>query len=302
MQKLKAIFTLIRFPNLVFIYLTQVLTYITFFTEFGFKSYMNFEANFTIWLPLGTVLIAAAGYIINDYFDIKIDQINKPEKVIIEKYISRKSAIIWHVILNILALGLFILIKQFHFKLFIIQLAVILSLVFYSSSFKRKLLIGNIVVSIFTALCIYLVGVLYFRDSRWDTTYEFYVYILFAFLITFYREIIKDIEDVKGDGNENCNTLPIVVGISKAKIFAYCLCSIIILLLLGLLYFSFLVMLFSFKFWTISLFLLIFLIIILLSISIFKLKYAYTSSQLHSVSSLIKIITFIGILSMIFIL
>src|ERR1700722_9395935 len=101
-----ALLRLIRWKNLLIIFLTQFLAWRCIITPqiFGLNSGLSFffsTVNF-LFLSLSTVLIAAAGYIINDYFDIKIDTINKPEKVVLGKAIERKKAIILHTTLNII--------------------------------------------------------------------------------------------------------------------------------------------------------------------------------------------------------
>src|SRR5687768_6379875 len=109
-------------------------------------------------LSLSTVLIAAAGYIINDYYDIKIDLINKPERVVIGKGITRRYAILYHTLLSFagVAIGTFL-----NWKIGVLNLGAAFLLWWYSNSLKRQPLIGNIVVSLLTALAIVIVDALY---------------------------------------------------------------------------------------------------------------------------------------------
>src|ERR1700722_8091093 len=96
-----AFFRLIRWPNLLFIALTQFLFYyfilLPRFHHLKFEYYANILKPFYFYLlSLSSVLIAAAGYIINDYFDLNIDRVNKPERLVVDKLIKRRWAIIWH--------------------------------------------------------------------------------------------------------------------------------------------------------------------------------------------------------------
>src|SRR5450432_3077132 len=113
MKLLGAFFRLIRWPNLVFITLTQFLFYFTIIIP-GFKSsdFINtLRPSYFYLLSLSCILIAAAGYIINDYFDLNIDRVNKPEKLVVEKLIKRRWAIVWHWVLSGLGILLGLLVS-----------------------------------------------------------------------------------------------------------------------------------------------------------------------------------------------
>ncbi|MCR6639748.1 MAG: geranylgeranylglycerol-phosphate geranylgeranyltransferase [Sporocytophaga sp.] len=171
-----------------------------------------FNISFLL-LTLATVCIAAAGYIINDYYDIKIDIINKPGRVVIGRIFKRRTAMIFHFILNgtgiiaglMMGLRLGIIIAFCGFLLWL-----------YSNQLKRQPLSGNIAISFLTALSIMLVGI--FAKERYISVL---VYAVFAFFISLIREIVKDMEDVKGDANFGCKTLPIIWGIRKTKSFLF---------------------------------------------------------------------------------
>ncbi len=96
MKLTAAFFQLIRWPNLFFIALTQLLFYYCIAAPLAPSGGESYFKNLFYLLMLASVFIAAAGYIINDYFDLKIDEINKPQKVVIDKIIKRRWAIIWH--------------------------------------------------------------------------------------------------------------------------------------------------------------------------------------------------------------
>ncbi len=159
-------------------------------------------------LVLSTVMIAAAGYIINDYFDVKIDKINKPERLIIDKGIKRRVAIGAHFVINILAIAIAVYVSHCVgvWKLALIHFICATGLWFYSTTFKRQFLIGNIIIACFTALVPLIVGIYEFLPAYrayfpledhlsfkagWYFLLGFSAY---AFIITFIREIIKDLK------------------------------------------------------------------------------------------------------------
>ena len=189
-------------------------------------------SNFIFFLlVLSTVMIAAAGYIINDYFDINIDKINKPERLVIGKGIKRRVAIGAHTLINFLAIiiGLYISILVGSWKLVFIHLFWTAGLWFYSTHFKRQFLIGNSIIALFVALVPLVVGVydllpvyrFYWGIAPVNNLNTIWIYIggisFFAFITTLLREIIKDIEDVDGDAKYGCKTIPIVIGTTYTK-------------------------------------------------------------------------------------
>ena len=209
----KALFKLIRWPNLILVSLTQ---YIVF--AFIVK---NRETGATQLLPtfaflilsFGTILVAAAGYVINDYYDIKIDLVNKPGRIVIGKIITRRQALLIHSIFNFIAIGMGLLLS-WRVALYFAGCAFLLWL--YSNYLKRTPLIGNIIVSILTAGTIWIISLYYRENDR-----LIYIYSLFAFFISLLREVIKDMEDTKGDATYGCKTLPILIGVRRTKIFLF---------------------------------------------------------------------------------
>lgn len=175
-------------------------------------------------LSASTVLIAAAGYIINDYYDIKIDLVNKPERVVIGKSITRRYAILFHTLLSLggVFLGLFL-----SWKIAAVNFASATILWWYSNNLKRQPFIGNFVVALLTGIAIWLVDSLYKTGHMLIITYA-----SFAFFITLIREIIKDMEDLKGDQTFGCQTLPIIWGMRKTKYFIYAIMAIFIITVL----------------------------------------------------------------------
>jgi 4-hydroxybenzoate polyprenyltransferase len=180
-------------------------------------------------LVLSTVLVAAAGYLINDYFDVRMDTINKPKKTFIGKNVRRRSAIKWHIALSVigLLLGFAVAYKVGVWALGFVHLASFIMLLQYSEVYKRKLLTGNLLIAFLTAFTVIVpalyetvsLSIFYINDKS-TAAYLIYTVALysgFAFITTLIREIIKDIEDIPGDLDSHCQTLPIVIGIQKTK-------------------------------------------------------------------------------------
>ncbi|MBC7693998.1 MAG: geranylgeranylglycerol-phosphate geranylgeranyltransferase [Burkholderiales bacterium] len=241
-----AFLKLIRIENLLIIAITQwCIKYLVFAPINEFSKLT--PALFIISL-ISTLLIAAAGYIINDYFDVKTDRINRPETVVIDIVIKRRVAMILHIIFNAigLILGLYLSLKCHSLALLLFQITSILLLWFYSTHFKKQLLVGNIVVSLLTAAIplmpmvydYYLMGgldpfiTLMIGDFFKTLVIIVLGYSAFAFLTSFTREVIKDMEDYKGDIQTGCKTMPIVWGMITSKVVTFFLIIITIGLLL----------------------------------------------------------------------
>ena len=243
---MKAFFRLIRIQNLLIIAGTQYIMRYCIIKPFlkvnSFELQLN-NIHFFL-LVFATILIAAAGYVINDYFDTRTDQLNRPEQVVIDKHIPRRYAMLLHLVMNFIgvALGVYL---SFHIHvpgLSIIFIVTAGLLWFYSTDYKRRFLIGNILVSLMTAAVPMLV-ILYempLLNEVYGSTmirahanfnYIFYWitgFGFFAFITTLLREIIKDLEDFEGDSAYGMNTLPIVLGTKSTKIILIsliCICA-----------------------------------------------------------------------------
>ena len=293
---------LIRWKNLMIIFLTQFLAWGCVILPEQPK--VLIPVNFLL-LTVSTMLIAAAGYIINDYFDIKIDSINHPEKVILEKVIPRKQAIISHTVLNMIALFLagIVAIQAHHLEWICFQVCCTLLLWFYSTHFKRQYITGNVVVAILTALTI-IVLILYepnvhshlqsltFNSALSAPEWVLCVYAYFAFMLTWIREIVKDMEDHIGDEAEGCVTMPIKRGLDYATRFVMVL---ILLVITPLIFVS--VILFRHNYVVPPLYICGALVLPLVIWSVF-LGRKFTVHHYHNASSGLKIIMVIGICSL----
>ncbi len=235
-RKIKSVLQLVRFPNLLIIAFTQyamrylimepLLPSSTFELQFG-------DFQFAL-LVFSTMLIAAAGYIINDYFDTQADLINKPKRVVVGVSIHRRQAMILHAVMNIMGVGIGIYLA-FYIKLPTLSLVFLIAtglLWFYSTNYKRQFLVGNLAVSFLTGLVPLMVilfeipllnreyGEVMLRNSAsfgyliaWVGAFSF-----FAFVTTLIREVIKDAEDFEGDRAYGMKTVPIVLGTTWTKI------------------------------------------------------------------------------------
>ncbi|WP_407032527.1 geranylgeranylglycerol-phosphate geranylgeranyltransferase [Polluticaenibacter yanchengensis] len=239
MQVLKAFLKLVRWPNLVFIGLTQILFHFCIIKPSANGSAFHFplqlNSHLFVLLSMASIAIAAAGYIINDYFDINIDLVNKPDKIIINKYISRRWALFWHLFLSLTGIVLSIIVSNAinNWLIAIINIVCVVLLWYYSTTYKRQLLIGNILISALTAWVIMVMLMAEFPNwvlnNSVNTTIEqitvvrlsriAVLYAAFSFILSLIREAVKDLEDVPGDLKEGCKTMPIVWGAQAAKVF-----------------------------------------------------------------------------------
>lgn len=211
---ISALLRLTRFWNLVIIGLAQYCT-----AGFLIDSKLILDIHLLL-LSASTILIAAAGYVINDYYDIKIDLINKPERVVIGKNITRRYAILFHTSLSLsgVAIGFML-----NWKIGVVNFLSAFFLWLYSNNLKRQPFIGNFLVAVLTGLSILIVTLLYKASPSFSPLSHSHIiiYSLFAFFMTLIREMIKDMEDLRGDNTFGCKTIPIIWGLRKAKYLVY---------------------------------------------------------------------------------
>lgn len=234
LQWLAGISRLIRLENLMMVLVTMILTRYALILPFGYSGDLEMLAplNDIALLAIATLLITAGGYIINDYFDVRIDRINRPEKMTIHRFVTPQRAIKVHMILNGLAIviGFYLAwrIKSFSFGFIFPFVSGLLW--FYSAKYKRIFFIGNLIVAFLSAFVIIIVWLFEYFHLRLQpeffsvtvprmniVTWIILAYALFAFLVTIIREIIKDMEDVEGDRKFDCRTIPIVLGIAMGR-------------------------------------------------------------------------------------
>lgn len=313
MVLIKAFFQLIRWPNLVFIALTQMLFYYCFIyaNDRGLDSLngIYLKPSLFVLLMIASVLIAAAGYIINDYFDLNIDKINKPQRIVVERVIKRRWAIIWHLIFTSIGvlISFYIGYKINNWLLGLLNLLSGVLLWFYSTTFKKKLMIGNIIISMLTA---WVVIVLYFCEWRFHYVFNYeadrykqYIQLLFkvsvlyggfAFIISLIREVIKDLEDMQGDERYGCRTMPIVWGVPASKVFTATWLVVLIATLVIMQVYAI-----QQHWWWLAIYSIVCVVLPLILI-LKQLNKAMVMEDYHKLSVRIKMVMLTGILSMIF--
>lgn len=259
-------------------------------------------------LIVSVVGIAAGGYVINDYFDVKIDRINRPDNLVVTRIISRDTAM--HLFYGLTAVGVIagtVVAWWAHSWTLLFTYVVIPGLLwFYSASYKRMFLVGNLVVAFASAIVPLLVAIanadylhhLYQNALAYSPIVgELYVwtggFAIFAFLLTWVREIVKDIEDIEGDREMECRTLPIVWGDKVAKIIATILLVVIAILIV---YMLFAVLPFSHEWKSLPTRYVVFGLIVPVLCSIVLLWAANNRTEYHRVQTIIKFAMFMGML------
>lgn len=216
---------LIRYQNLLLLAFMQLLF------RYGFLKFQNIFLSLNDWqyllLVLATVLIAAAGYVINDILDQETDYDNDKGNVIVGKLISEKVAYNLYFILNITGVGIgYYLANVIHKPSFAGAFIIIsATLYMYATSLKQMLLIGNIVVALLLSFSVIIIGIFDLLPATYEgnqtemgVLFSILIdYAIFAFIINLIREIVKDMEDVEGDYNNGMSTLPIAIGLGKTS-------------------------------------------------------------------------------------
>ena len=291
---------LIRYQNLLLLALMQLIF------RFGYLELINIPLSLWYWqyalLIAATVLIAAGGYVINDIFDQETDLENHSKKTIIGNSISESKAYIIYASLTITGvLCGFILansVDRSNFAVIFVLIATLLY--FYASALKQIAVVGNIIVATLLAFSVIIIGIFDIVPNTFDFNQKqmmlafaiLFDYAKFAFIINFVREIIKDIEDIKGDTLQEMKTLPILIGVSKTSKIAF------VLLLVPVLYLFYYVKsnLFDNNL-LYSVFYMIALVIAPMIICLIKIWNAKEKSDYTQISKLLKWIIFFGILS-----
>ncbi|MBR2165524.1 MAG: geranylgeranylglycerol-phosphate geranylgeranyltransferase [Paludibacteraceae bacterium] len=230
------IMRLVRWSNLLFlaalIWLMEKWVAVPILDKAAFGEQMPWYV--LLLLMSATVLIAAGGYVINDYFDVKIDRINRPDELIVTRTVSKPTAMRLSIGLSaagmVCGLVLALLLRSMTFAILFIIVPGLLW--FYSSSYKRLFMVGNLTISLLAALTPMMVAManVAVLQLRYATilpyttlVHDLYAWLggfaLFAFLLTWIREIVKDMQDQMGDRELECHSMPVVWGDMWTKIF-----------------------------------------------------------------------------------
>ena len=290
---------LIRWKNLLMIGIVQLLIKYSLLEPFGVNTSLD-TLGITL-LILASLCIAAAGNIINDIYDVETDLVNKPNKVIIDKSISEKTAYNLFIAFNITGVGIGFYLSHLVGKSAFFSVFVIISvlLYIYATYLKRTLLIGNIIISILVSLSIIIVGlfellpVITPQNQATQLTFFniIFDYAVFAFVITLLREITKDLEDIDGDYKAGMNTLPIAIGRERASKVLFALSLIPIAMV------SYYVINYLYKSQIAVGYFLLFIIGPLVYVSV-KLFSAKVKKEYHHISLILKLSMFFGMLSL----
>ncbi len=255
-------------------------------------------------LVASTVLIAAGGYVINNIMDQATDNDNKPNQVVVGKSISETQSYNIYLALNILGVGIGFYLSNVIERPGFAAIFIVISatLYLYATSLKQMLLIGNFVVAILLAFSVIIIGIFDLlpvinpgnQQALADIFSILFDYAVFAFIINFIREIVKDLEDVNGDYNQGMNTLPISLGINRtAKL-------VLILSLIPLVMVIFYVKnyFFAYNLYIASLYALISIVAPLIYFAI-KMADAKKSQDFHHLSTVLKLIILFGLFSIV---
>jgi len=291
---------LIRFQNLIMLAIMQLIFH------YGFLKLQDMPLALNDWqyllLVLSTVCIAAGGYLINNVFDKATDEINKPDDVVVDKGISEAMAYNLYIVLNIIGVGAGFYLSNLIGKPGFALLFIVISgtLYLYANGLKQSLLIGNVIVALLLSLSIIIVGIFDLlpmitaeNQRGMGLLFEILLdYAIFAFIINFIREIVKDLEDVKGDYNQGMNTLPIALGVERTAKIVFGLSF----LPLGLIIYYINEHLFSNDLYYATGYGLVLILAPLLYFTI-KIFSAKKQKDFHDLSNVLKFVIFFGILS-----
>jgi 4-hydroxybenzoate polyprenyltransferase len=259
-----------------------------------------------VLLILSTICIAAGGYVINDYFDVKIDRINRPDDMVVTRVISREGAMRWFYVLTAVGItaGLATAWWAHSWNLLFIYVVIPGLLWFYSASYKRMLLVGNLIVAFISTLVPLIVAIIHadylqhlYGDSLAYTPIigQLYIWLggfaLFSFLLTWAREVVKDMEDIEGDREMECRTMPIVWGETASKVVV----TILVVATMALVsYIAWFVLPFPMEWSTLTSRFVVFGLLVPMVCVLVLLWFARSKRELHTVQQVLKFAMFLG--------
>lgn len=314
MNKIISFFKLVRWTNLLIIAVMMCLVNYCLMSSLHASEIVGVVPSSPafVLLVISLVFIVAGGYVINDYFDVETDKINKPNKLIVGNIFTDKEIKLFYKLLTFIGIsaGLassIILMGAKFVTLFAILVLLACLLYSYSSLYKKKIIIGNLIVSASVAFAVFLPwlfevfhlsnNVLIFsvcKETMMNILPFVLIYTAFAFLITLIREIVKDAEDYNGDSVTHCRTIPVVCGMMKTKIIVGVLSFVLYVFLA---YYNSVLVKLNADFAIYTMIVTETIAIILLPI-LFKIK---EFADFHRLSTMLKIIMIVGMLTMLFI-
>ena len=307
-EKIKPYLKLFRVGNLAF--LAALLYVMEKWVAVPLLQMEKFQEQMPWWILtlfiLSVICIAAGGYVINDYFDVKIDRINRPDDLIVTRIISRDAAMRWFQVLTIVGIlaGITLSWWSKSWNLLFVYIVIPGLLWFYSASYKRMFLVGNLIVAFISALVPLLVAIInadylkhLYNEALAYTPIvgQLYVWLggfaLFSFLLTWAREVVKDIEDVEGDREMECRTMPIVWGEKASKVVVT---TLVLATMILISYLAWFVLPFPMEWRTLTGRFVIFGLIVPMACVLVLLWSAGSKRELHTVQQVLKFAMFIG--------
>ena len=291
---------LIRFQNLMMLALMQLLF------RYGFLNYQSIPLALNNWhyllLVFATVMIAAGGYVINNIIDQATDNYNKPNKVVVGRGISETNAYNVYFLVTVLGVGTGFYLSNVIAKPGFAAIFIIISatLYLYATTLKQLLLIGNFVVALLLAFSVIIIGIFDLfpvitpeNKSVMRGLFSILLdYALFAFVINFIREIVKDMEDINGDYKLGMNTLPIALGLGRTSkiVFALSLIPLVMVIFYVKAY------VFENDLYFATFYALIFIVAPLIYFTV-KMANAKKNQDFHHLSTVLKLIILFGLFS-----
>jgi len=212
-MKIVSLFSVIRGYNIPIIVLAQYLSAIFILAPEKKPIHVILDINLFL-IVLATALTIASGYIINSFYDNKKDLINRPNKTTLDRLVSQKTKLSVYFTLNFIVAFLAIFISWRAFLYFSVYIFLIW---FYSHKVKKFVVIGNLMATLMAILPFFAL-LLYYKNL-----YEVIIcHANFLFLLLLIREMIKDLENIKGDLANDYKTIPILYGeITSKKIITF---------------------------------------------------------------------------------
>mgnify|MGYP000713200539 FL=1 len=280
--KFISLFSVIRLYNIFIIIIAQYFTSIFIISIDNSISSILFDFQLFL-LILSSSIAIASGYIINNFYDYEKDLINKPVKSKIDKVVRKRTKLSLYIILNFLCIYTSSLVSWKSVLFFSIYIFMIW---FYSHKLKRILFVGNIVSSLLSVIP-FLIILIYYKNFE----LIIFMYAIFLFLVVYMREIIKDLENIKGDFTLNYRTIPVVYGEQLSKYLLMVISFIVVIIVCFLLTYFDTGMMYYYYYLS---------IVILLLFTIILRKYN-SKKYYNLLHNLLKFLIVLGVLSIVLI-
>ena len=280
--KFISLFSVIRLYNIFIVIIAQYFTSIFIISIDASVSSVLFDFQLFL-LILSSSIAIASGYIINNFYDYEKDLINKPVKSKIDKVVRKRTKLSLYIILNFLCIYTSSLVSWKSVLFFSIYIFMIW---FYSHKLKRILFVGNIVSSLLSVIP-FLIILIYYKNFE----LIIFMYAIFLFLVVYMREIIKDLENIKGDFTLNYRTIPVVYGEQLSKYLLMVISFIVVIIVCFLLTYFDTGMMYYYYYLS---------IVILLLFTIILRKYN-SKKYYNLLHNLLKFLIVLGVLSIVLI-